>query len=691
MLVATFTSSAGAQQPGRPDSSARELPPVVVSVTREGERSPFSLPFSVSAVRPDSTRPALPHLGPEELLFAVPGVFTASRGNPTQDARLSIRGSGARTAFGVRGVRILRDGIPLTVADGQTALDNLDLEQAGRVDVLRGSASSLYGTSSGGVIDIHSPEAPSVPLAGRASVQAGSYGMSRVSLGAGGGHDAWRYQGDVSRASQDGYRRHAGQRSVLGTVRLVHAGESSVWAATVTAHDAPVAENPGALTLAELRADRRASDPAQLTRATRKAASQWQVGATWDGHAGQVELSTVLHGSQRSLDNPLTFAVVDLDRATWGGGASAMLPFIWGGREHRVDAGIDAQWQDDDRLNFANCNVNGLPVPSPTANCPVAGVERGALRVDQRERIVNAGPYLRGEFSLGAGISLTAGARVDWTRFRVDDHLVKAGDPDDSGERTMRAFSPMVGLVKRLAPTHALRASYSSSFETPTTTELANQPDGSAGLNPELDPQRASTYEVGATGIAFGRVRYDIAVYHTATRDELVPFEVDDGSGRRFFRNAERLRRNGAEVSLTGRVGAMDLTGAWTWSDFEGPRPIADGAAPAERGRLPGIPRHRAEVAATWRRQQWFVTAEGTAAGSVFADDRNAVRVNGGETVNLRTGLGGWHGATIALGVHNLFDARYISSVVVNAAGGRYYEPSPGRTLFVRLSLETPR
>src|SRR4249919_1892822 len=166
--VASFAAAAlQAQVPARDTThavvrdSARSahrpatLEGVRVTATREGPRAPIDLPYAVTLTRPDSLA-ALRRQGVDELLFAVPGVALANRQNPAQDPRVSIRGFGARSAFGVRGVRVLQDGVPLTLPDGQTPVDVIDVEGADRVEVVRGAASSLYGNAAGGVIDVKS-------------------------------------------------------------------------------------------------------------------------------------------------------------------------------------------------------------------------------------------------------------------------------------------------------------------------------------------------------------------------------------------------------------------------------------------------------------------------------------------------------------------------------------------------------
>ena len=685
LVVAGTAGVAGAQQPAR-------LPEVEVTVTREAARSPLELPYAITSVHPDSLRPGQRHLSFDELLFALPGLAVANRANPTQDPRISIRGFGARSAFGVRGVRILRDGIPLTLPDGQTPIDYLDVESVGRIDVIRGSAAALYGNAAGGVVDVRTAEAPADVLAGRVSGAGGAYGMTRWSGAAGGRSGALRYQGDLSRTEQDGFRRYARQETTSGSARLVLARPSGDVALGVTAYDMPESQNPGALTRSQMGDDPRQADPLQVRRGARKAVQQWQSGLSATQRWGEAEATAIVYGGTRSLDNPLTFAIVDVNRESYGASVRGTVPARLFGATHRLSAGADWQLQDDDRLNFANCN-DVPPIGAPTADCPVVGRERGVVRLEQRERVSSVGPYLRDEIRLGERVLATAAVRADFVRFEVTDRLIAGTDPDDSGERTLRAVSPMVGLVARVAPLHAVHATVSTAFETPTATELANQPDGSAGINRELKPQYATTYEVGVKGIALSRLRYDIALFATSVRDELIPFEIVNGGGRRYFRNAGRTDRRGGEIGLGASAGPLDLGAAYSYSDFTFERYVVDGVDHSGN-RIPGIPIQQMQAHLTWSHRGSFATVEGVAAGGVFVDDANAGRSAGSEVMNVRAGTRlalGRGGIAPYVGVQNLFDRRYAGSVVVNAAQGKYFEPAPGRSIYAGLALSFGR
>jgi iron complex outermembrane recepter protein len=678
------------------DGPPATLTPVEVTVTREGSRSPLDLPFAISKTRPDSMRPGQRHLSLDETLMLLPGVTIANRNNPTQDPRISIRGFGARSAFGVRGVRILRDGMPLTLPDGQTPVDYLDLESVGSVEVIRGSASALYGNAAGGVVDIRSSDAPGDALAGQLRSVTGSFGLRRWVGAMGGTSGAFRYQGNVTHSESDGYRAYSHQRLTSGYARVQMKAGATDLALITMLFDMPEAENPGALTQIEMDTMRTQAQAFSVTRLARKAVKQGQIGLTASRRAGAGDVLASVFGGWRNLDNPLTQNIVAVDRVSYGATLRGYLPQRVFGLTHRLSAGLDVQRQDDDRLNFTNCNGNAIPA------CATASGERGPVTLDQRELVSSIGPFVRDEIELFRRFYLMAGARADYVRFEVTDHLiVPPTNPDDSGDRTLRALSPMAGAVARLGVLTSLYANISSAFETPTATELGNQPDGVGGINRDLDPQYATTYETGLKGVVLSRFQYDIAAFHTRVRDELIPYEVPNGAGRRYFRNAGRTRRRGAEVTVGTRLAGLELNTAYAYSQFK----YTDYQLETRVGtvldtvvydgnRIPGIPAQTFQASATYRIGRAYATLEGITAASMFVDDANTTRSSGYEVVNAR--LGGtavfgkpWFAPVV--GVQNVFDRKYVSSVSINAAGGRYYEPAPGRAYFVGLTAAVGR
>ncbi|MEO5904212.1 MAG: TonB-dependent receptor [Gemmatimonadaceae bacterium] len=684
-VVANFAaiSPAHAQQ-----DSAAKIAPVVVTVTRGGRQSILGSPFALTVSRPDSARPGQRHTSIDETLALIPGVSVTSRNNPSQDARISIRGFGARSTFGVRGVRVLRDGMPLTLPDGQTPLDYMSLESVGRVEVMRGAASALYGNASGGVIDITSAAPSTNPASASLHQWFGGNSSERTALAASGTRGRVFYQGDVAHSRSDGSRNHSRQRATTGFARGgLNVGATGL-AFTMLGLANPHAENPGALTADQLRADPRQADGQSVQRNARKAVRQIQLGVsagrTWSG--GDASVSAF--GGARSLDNPLTFAIVEVGRQSYGASAHLSQSLPLAGVANRFSAGADVQTQNDLRRNFATC-ADTIPLKSPTVSCPSITSERGIVTLDQRELVSSAGIYASDELALSKRTVITAGIRADNVRFEVRDRLVTSTNPDDSGKRTMVAISPVAGVVFRVTPEQSIYANAAGAFETPTATELGNHTDGSAGINRGLNPQKSTTTEIGAKGFLGSQAHYDVALFSTNVRDELVPFEIPNSNGRRYFRNAGKTIRRGAEAGVTIARGPASFMAAYSYSSFRFDS-YATGGVIFDGKTIPGVPGHHWQTAVKLSDKLGFAVLETEGASSALLDDANAARGPGYTVTNLR--LGGSNllhkpRLSVNAGVQNVFDRHYAASVAVNAARGKYFEPAARLNLYVGLAI----
>jgi iron complex outermembrane receptor protein len=687
VLIATifFAQTAHGQDSTR--ATRTTLDPVIVTVTRGGGTAPLDAPFAMTILIPDSARPGQRHIALDESMSLVPGLIAANRNNPSQDPRISIRGFGARSTFGIRGIRVLRDGMPLTLPDGQTPVDYLSLESVGRIDVIRGAASAMYGNASGGVIDLRTAAPPRERLAGSVRQWFGSDGFSRSTVTGGGTSGPAHYQGDASLTRGDGFREHSRQRATSGFARVGALFGGTDYSVDALVLDNPLAENPGALTIAQMRADPAFADQPSVSKSARKVVHQVQVGLSANRQMERDEITASAYAGGRSLYNPLTFAVVDVGRRTYGASARATHFSSLLARSNRLTAGFDLQSQNDLRRNFTNCN--DIPAPSAaTMTCPVLATERGTVTLDQREIVYGVGAYVNDELRLTNRLRLSGGVRGDKVRFEVRDRLIGTTNPDDSGDRTLSAVTPFAGLVSRITRDQSAYANISSAFETPTATELGNHPDGSAGINPDLKPQRSTTYEVGVKRGA-GKLSYDMAVYATTVRDELVPYEIPLGGGRRYFRNAGRTNRRGAEVGMAATAGSFLFNVAYSYSDFRFSHYVTDSAV-LDGHRIPGIPIHRGQSSATWSRNAAFAVVEAEAASGPFVDDANVARAPGYEVIHIRGGSrrlfdNPW--ISLVAGVQNLFDRTYSPSLSVNAARGKFFEPAPGRALYVAVSL----
>src|SRR5213595_456986 len=695
VLSTLWSVAAAAQQrdttaPPHPADSLKvyTLPPAVVSVTRANP--PINrIPQAVHLIERTEISRGRPTWGLDEALVTVPGVYAANRYNFSLDQRISIRGFGARSAFAVRGIKVLVDGIPQTLPDGQGQLTNLELGAADRIEILRGSASALFGNASGGVISIWTDPTAPRNLRQEVRVLFGTFdrdlnrnwskwqSSTSFRVGAGSGLVT------VSRLDYTGQRQHS-DADFRNVNSRWHFPLANGWSLAATADIGwdPRADNPGALTAAELARNPDAAASRNITLVAGKDVTQGQGGVTVRREfGGGGEASLTVFAITRTLKNPTTFAYIDLDRLAYGARASVSRPVPLGRLNHRLTVGIDFQRQRDDRLNFGN----NAGQPDSTARS-----------LDQLEHVTEVGPFVQSALQIMPQVSVTGGLRYDWVRFRADDRLITTTpfNPDDSGRRLMRALSGSFGVAVTPSDAVTVYGNIGTSFETPTTTELTNRPSGASGFNPTLEPQKATNYEVGVRGDLGRRLNYSLAVYHAAVRGELISFPVPaDTNGRVFFQNAGTSRHRGVELGTELEIASgLNLTTTWTYSDFRytdytiGTR-VLDGRP------LPGIPQQWLHFVLKTRpafaRGAWLEVEETHSSGYVVNDTLNTA-TSPWWTTNARLGWDGTVGSLRLrpfLGLNNVWNRFYVASVVINAANGRYYEPAPGRNMYVGFSL----
>ena len=664
--------AAGAGADPAPPPTIR-LEPVTVTSRRIQEDSD-KVPAAVTAVERDDIRQGRRQLGLAEPLARVPGLFVQNPTNFAQDLRISSRGFGARANFGIRGIRMYVDGIPITLPDGQTTVDSIDMGAAERIEVMRGPSSSLYGPSAGGVIQILTQDGPEEPFV-EARVSVGEFSFQKYQLTAGGQARALNYMLNLSYLDWDGYRDHSETRTGMLNAKLRYdIDETSDISLLFNATDSAKADDPGALTRAQVRRDRRQASPRNRLFDTGEELDQQRLGLVYNKSFGERHALTARnYYVWRDFGNRLPFlpgGSVDLERFFLGGG----LQYAYTGevvdRALRLVLGFDADAQLDDRRRFDN----------------VFG-ERGRLTFDQDEDVTAYGAYLQGQLDLGWKLLLTAGARLDWVKFDVDDGFL--ADGDDSGSRTFNEASPSVGLVWSPLAGLNLYGNFSTSFETPTTTEFANPIGG--GFNPDLTSANAMNFELGAKGLLPGRLRYELAVFRVKVDDELVPFELPGRPGRSFFRNAGESTRDGVEFGLSvepfsGLLGTV----SYTYSDFAYDRYSTPGGV-FDGNRIPGVPRHQLFFEAAYRHTSGFYAMwDVHFVDDFYADDANTVQTDSYWVSNIRFGhrirFGNVEIEPFA-GVKNLFDRSYDANVRINAFGGRYFEPAADRNFFGGLRL----
>ena len=592
---ALVAASARAQAPANEKSPLEEIVVTATLIDRTLDR----VPAAISVVTEDDIQGAQSQVALDEALKRVPGVFMQDRYNFAQDLRVSIRGFGARAQFGIRGIKVIVDGIPETLPDGQGAVDSIDLGATKQIEVIRGPSSSMYGNAAGGVISLTSEGAPTDSPFADIRVASGSNGYGKVQFKTGGQTDKLNYLVSVSDLELDGWRAHSKAINRQLTSRLdLDLGKNRDLLTIINVTDQPQSDDPGALTRALAISNPRSAWPGNVTFHAGEAIKQTRIGFVYTAPAGEHgTIKARNYYANRDFGNLLpipTNGIVDLQRDFAGGGFSYNYDGFWLDRPNRFVAGVDFDDQDDARKRYAN----------------LQGV-RGALGFDQREHVTSQGVFLQDELSLSKIVQLTMGVRVDSVKFDVTDHYFADGF-DDSGSRTFDNTSPMVGVTVQIDPKLSLYATYSSSFETPTTTEF-NKPDGTGGFNQNLDPQIAHNVEVGVRGTLNKRQRYEVSVYSTDVTGELIPFEVPTAPGRNYYVNAGKSQHNGVEFSwMSNPTDQIQTTLSYAYSDFT----FNDGKV------IPGTAKNVLFGELTYRDPKgWFVSADALYVGKQYGDN----------------------------------------------------------------------
>ncbi|HET7793926.1 MAG TPA: TonB-dependent receptor [Rhizobacter sp.] len=652
------------------------LDTVVISAERTGRPS-FDVPAAISAVGRDVVENGGPQVNLSEVLNRVPGITVLNRQNYAQDLQVSIRGFGARSTFGIRGVRLIVDGIPATMPDGQGQASNVDLSSAGRIEVLRGPVAQLYGNAAGGVVQVFTEDDARQPTA-TVAAGVGPYGQAKLGAKFSTSTPGYGLTLAVSRFQTDGYRDHsAAERGQLNGRWQSDLTPDTHLSVVLNALDQPNSQDPLGLTRAQWEANPQQVVPAAITQDTRKTVRQQQAGTVLEHRFSEDTTFTGrLYLGERSLDNALSVppaaqasptssgGIVQFDRSYAGLGAQlAHRMALENGMVLRVTGGIEYDTMRENRQGY----INNLGV-------------QGALKRDERNTVDNRDAYLQAGLDLHPDWTLTAGLRSIDVRFRTEDHYITTGNPDDSGGVNYSGVNPVLGLTWHALPTLNVYVNAGRGLETPTFSELAYRSDGLTGLNTELRASRSRHLELGAKWKLADGHRLDAALFAIDTTDEIL-VDVNQG-GRSTYKNADNTERRGIELAYLGQLtdelrATLSLTALRARFENTG-------------NRLPATPERSgfAELAwspkAAWGGFNAGVEVVHTAA--LYVNDANTDAAPAVTVLNLRAGfaqeLAGWR-FTQLLRVDNAGNQNYAGSVIVNEGNSRFFEPALPRNWLV--------
>ncbi|MHC0016924.1 TonB-dependent receptor family protein [Acinetobacter pittii] len=622
-----------------------------------------------------------------EVVKGIPSLQLRNRENYAQDLQLSMRGFGARSTFGVRGIRLYVDGIPATMPDGQGQTSNIDLSSLDHVEVLTGPFSSLYGNSSGGTILTSTKEGQgkdSIEL----SYSGGSHDKSRAGLvlqGGAKGANEPSYVISSSYFDTDGYREHSGAEKVLNNAKLswnLDDGSKINW---VTNYVKIHADDPQGLTRDQWNANPKQQVPFLKQFNVRKDIEQTQTGVTWSkpindknelyamAYLGNRQVTQYQSIPKSTQDASINHAggVIDFERDYYGA------DFRWTGKEllpnTTLSVGVALDAMDEDRKGFENFNADGI-----------YGV-KGRLRRDEDNTLWNIDPYLQASWQFLPTWRLDTGVRYSNVHYKSKDNYLSNGD--DSGKTDYDKVLPSAALSWQILPELMAYVSYAKGFETPTFTEMAYRRDGKSGFNFDLTASTSDTYETGLKSQnQLGD--FTLAVFQTKTKDDIV--SAGNSNGRSTFRNADKTLREGVEFAWNKKLWRdLTATASYTYLDatFDADIPALGSIAQIPSGNaIPGIAKNQAYASLAWQPSHGlYGGVDVQYMDKVYVNDTNSDAAPSYSVTSANVGyawvMGDWKVNSFAR-VDNLFDKNYAGSVIVNDSTkpvGRYFEPADGR------------
>ena len=580
------------------------------------------------------------------LLQQVPSLFVSSQQNFTQDTRISIRGFGARATFGIRGIKVLLDGIPITTPDGQTQLDHIPLSQIGKIEVLRGLSSGLYGNASGGVISLQS--AP-ILSATNVSVSLGDFESQSLAATWSKAQEKNRFRAIVSHQKQKGYRQWSAYENTLVSLsNETDLNNGNTLKMDYSLFHSPFAKDAGGLTLEQVNENRTQARETNITYAAGEQVQQRQISArlktkNWLSYAFY---------TRRTLNAKLPYKLggqIDLGRDYFGLGtqtSGAKNKWLW-------QYGIESAAQHDARIRFINDSG-----------------EKGAKTLHQNERFYNIGTYGIAEYSY-----------LDWrfrTALRADLHRITLTDflGTNDGKKNLVAVSPMVALHKKLNTEFSSYLRWGTGFETPSLNELSANPSGETGFNSSLEPQKSSETELG---ISFYRKKFDafLTLFYTKTKNEITSYELEAFPSQNFYRNIGQTTRKGIELEGNWQlISSGNLAFSFSHGSYQ----------TENKKELPNVPKN--QFTATWEQELGATKLSFNARhiGKRFANSENTVQVPQFWTADVML-QSKRQNTLFTLGINNITNAHFFDNIRINAFGGRYYEPAATRQAFIQVII----
>jgi len=710
---------------------AQQLEEVVISASRAEIRS-FDAPAAVQRIDRQAIEGGGPQINLSESLVRAPGLTILERQNYAQDLQISIRGFGARSAFGVRGIRLLIDGIPATTPDGQGQSSSVSLTSTDRIEVLRGPLAQLYGNSSGGVIQAFTKEASKVPTVDY-QYYLGSYGLRRADYQFSDTVGDFGLVADYGTFSTSGYRANsAAERKQFNGKLSFQPNEETKVNVVFNQFDMPLAQDPLGLTRKQLTDDPTAAGTDAAKYSVRKIVMQNQLGSSlkYDLGNDQSLSARAYYGTRdnKQFQTANSGSWVGLNRTYYGTGLQYNGRALW--KETPIEWVAGYEYDKSSERRKGGAATNGIE--SQTRENYTLDTFCKCVR-DENNQAENNDFFVQATAHVSEQISLIGGLRRSNVSFNSTDYYAnindlvtpplvrayRAGPPkvtavdntdiDGSGSANFSATSPVLGVTWHANDDLNIYANYGQGFESPTLAEMAYADITAAGktttvnaFNTSMKAANSQHFEIGAKWMPSRHSRVDLAVYQINTTDEIV---VLANTGKTSYQNAPSTSRTGWELAASAQLSdhiAANLSASAIDAKFSQAFQTAGVTVPSGN-KIPGIPESSTFAEIAWSSEAFApksktqlgtrVALEWQQAGRIFANDANSDPVEGRNVLNLALSQRwAWNQGLVSLygRVNNLSDERYVGSVIVNQKDSQFFEAAMPLNWVVGVSLSIP-
>ncbi len=640
-----------------------KLEEVIVSITKIRD-SIKNTPYSISANDYSNFQNNAQQFYLSEYIERIPGVFISNDNNFAQDSRISIRGFGSRANFGIRGIKLIVDGVPETTPDGQSQIDNLNLELIKNIEVIRGTSSSLYGNSSAGVIKIKSITDFDKNFS-KISYSTGSHSQVKKQAFFGIKNKNSYYTVLLGETKAKGYRSYSDFKNSNFNLNFKKNFSKNSWLnVNFNIVSSPYAKDAGGLTLNEVTDNRTQARKRNLQYKTEEDINHYKFSSSFNNEISKsVLFSTYTFFSKRYYNGKIPVengGAIKLNRDYWGIGLNFQI-----NSRAETHIGIDFGNQNDLRKRFNN--IKG---------------EIGDLVLNQYEKFKNLGIYLVNNFQI-KNFTINSGFRYDLNRIEMEDLISENINLHD--QITLKSFNPSLGINFKINKNSRVFINTSSGFETPTLNEYSATPIGT-GFNKNLKSQKNMGYELGASLFNLSKkFSLDIVFFESVTNDEVLSYEDENFPDQKFYNNAGKSKRKGIEIAGLLKLNNTILSSSYSSGDYYF-KDFSENSNDFSGNKIPGIPKNIFTLSLEHRtKNNVFLNFNFKNIGEIYADNSNVTKIDKFNTLNFKMGKEFEVSKSVIypyLIINNIFQSEYFDNIRINAFGGRYYEPAPKRTIF---------